>query len=290
MIGDDLVNSYHLLLCCLDLIFANALLCPNRRDLLNPSFKGMVGIDYLQSTVLCSLGSFEMKLKVGCLPPSSWFPGLPVEFHTLEMKASEDPPCVIAALCELHDGLLVEAKGIKEHYFKPYIAKLLDRKVHLGSVISTCWCSVVVSRSFKSCRFHRGEQRNLLMGKGAQTGAGFLCVLAGAEFPHTFDAVCSKISSVSAFYVSEESLLSFFGSVKLNHEAWYFLQAKKKWSPCERIVNGVCVLLLFLKLSKMLWKERLRLQMYKLSCLVLILEMFSKLCGSFFVVAHQASP
>ena len=40
MIGDDLVNSYHLLLCCLDLIFANAIMCPNRRELLNPSFKG----------------------------------------------------------------------------------------------------------------------------------------------------------------------------------------------------------------------------------------------------------
>ncbi|XP_062360748.1 retinoblastoma-like protein 1 isoform X2 [Cinclus cinclus] len=135
MIGDDLVNSYHLLLCCLDLIFANALLCPNRRDLLNPSFKGMVGTDYLQSTGLCSLGSFEMKVKVGCLPPSSSFPGLPVEFHTLEIKASEDPPCIIAMLCKLHDGLLVEAKGIKEHYFKPYIAKLFDRKILKGDCL-----------------------------------------------------------------------------------------------------------------------------------------------------------
>ncbi|NXU66283.1 RBL1 protein, partial [Horornis vulcanius] len=100
MIGDDLVNSYHLLLCCLDLIFANALLCPNRRDLLNPSFKG-----------------------------------LPVEFHTLEIKASENPPCIIAMLCELHDGLLVEAKGIKEHYFKPYIVKLFDRKILKGDCL-----------------------------------------------------------------------------------------------------------------------------------------------------------
>ncbi|KFP35638.1 Retinoblastoma-like 1, partial [Chlamydotis macqueenii] len=103
MIGDDLVNSYHLLLCCLDLIFANALLCPNRRDLLNPSFKG-----------------------------------LPVDFYTTEIKASEDPPCIIATLCELHDGLLVEAKGIKEHYFKPYISKLFDRKVHLTSFKNAC--------------------------------------------------------------------------------------------------------------------------------------------------------
>ncbi|KAM6248480.1 retinoblastoma-like protein 1 isoform 2-T2 [Porphyrio hochstetteri] len=100
MIGDDLVNSYHLLLCCLDLIFMNALLCPNRRDLLNPSFKG-----------------------------------LPAEFHMPEIKASEAPPCIIATLCELHDGLLVEAKGIKEHYFKPYISKLFDRKILKGDCL-----------------------------------------------------------------------------------------------------------------------------------------------------------
>ncbi|KAM9589947.1 retinoblastoma-like protein 1 isoform 3-T3 [Trichechus inunguis] len=100
MIGDDLVNSYHLLLCCLDLIFANAIICPNRRDLLNPSFKG-----------------------------------LPPDFHTADFRASEEPPCIIAELCELHDGLLVEAKGIKEHYFKPYISKLFDRKILKGECL-----------------------------------------------------------------------------------------------------------------------------------------------------------
>uniref|UniRef100_H0UW01 Retinoblastoma-like protein 1 n=1 Tax=Cavia porcellus TaxID=10141 RepID=H0UW01_CAVPO len=100
MIGDDLVNSYHLLLCCLDLVFANAIMCPNRRDLLNLSFKG-----------------------------------LPSDFHTADFRASAEPPCIIAVLCELHDGLLVEAKGIKEHYFKPYIAKLFDRKILKGECL-----------------------------------------------------------------------------------------------------------------------------------------------------------
>nr|XP_045012618.1 retinoblastoma-like protein 1 isoform X5 [Jaculus jaculus] len=100
MIGDDLVNSYHLLLCCLDLIFANAIICPNRQDLLNPSFKG-----------------------------------LPPDFHTPDFRASEEPPCIIAVLCELHDGLLVEAKGIKEHYFKPYISKLFDKKILKGECL-----------------------------------------------------------------------------------------------------------------------------------------------------------
>ncbi|KAM9527758.1 retinoblastoma-like protein 1 isoform 3-T3 [Guaruba guarouba] len=61
--------------------------------------------------------------------------GLPVGFRMTEIKASEDPPCIIATLCELHDGLLVEAKGIKEHYFKPYISKLFDRKILKGECL-----------------------------------------------------------------------------------------------------------------------------------------------------------
>lgn len=55
--------------------------------------------------------------------------GLPSDFHAPDFKAAEEPPCIIAVLCDLHDGLLVEAKGIKEHYFKPYISKLFDKKV-----------------------------------------------------------------------------------------------------------------------------------------------------------------
>ncbi|XP_013817010.1 retinoblastoma-like protein 1 isoform X3 [Apteryx mantelli] len=61
--------------------------------------------------------------------------GLPVDFHATEIKASEEPPCIIATLCELHDGLLVEAKGIKEHYFKPYISKLFERKILKGECL-----------------------------------------------------------------------------------------------------------------------------------------------------------
>lgn len=42
-ISDDLVNSYHLLLACCDLVFANAILA-DRKDLLNPSFPGKLHI------------------------------------------------------------------------------------------------------------------------------------------------------------------------------------------------------------------------------------------------------
>ncbi|XP_051751948.1 retinoblastoma-like protein 1 [Ctenopharyngodon idella] len=92
MIGDDLVNSYHLLLCCLDLVFCNALMCSNKKDLINQYFRG-----------------------------------LPKDTENLE-----EMPCVIDKLCELHDGLVVEAKGIKEHYFKPYIKTLFEKKILKG--------------------------------------------------------------------------------------------------------------------------------------------------------------
>ncbi|KAG8563380.1 hypothetical protein GDO81_016044 [Engystomops pustulosus] len=97
MISDDLVNSYHLLLCALDLVYGNALLCPNRRELLNPNFQG-----------------------------------LPEDFCSKDFKPPSEPPCIIETLCCLHQGLLLEVKGIKEHFWKPYIHKLFDKKVLKG--------------------------------------------------------------------------------------------------------------------------------------------------------------
>lgn len=179
MIGDDLVNSYHLLLCCLDLVFANAILCPNRRDLLNPSFKGTVGMGCSKWNTLCSFGYPFLSEAEGwssfCFFSPTAFPGLPADFHAPEMKASEDPPCIIATLCELHDGLLVEAKGIKEHYFKPYISKLFDRKVRI-----TIWrmCdSVHTDSPVLSIEILHVLEESALVGVWTCVGSGlFLCM------------------------------------------------------------------------------------------------------------------
>ncbi|XP_054856396.1 retinoblastoma-like protein 2 [Eublepharis macularius] len=97
MISDDLVNSYHLLLCVLDLVYGNSLQCPNRKELLNPSFKG-----------------------------------LPEDSQSKDYKLLSEPPCIIEKLCSLHDGLLLEAKGIKEHFWKPYVRKLFEKKILKG--------------------------------------------------------------------------------------------------------------------------------------------------------------
>ncbi|XP_034390947.1 retinoblastoma-like protein 2 isoform X2 [Cyclopterus lumpus] len=97
MISDDLVNSYHLLLCALDLVFTNALLCNSRKDLLNTNFRG-----------------------------------LPEDFSTKDFRPSSGPYCFIEQLCELHDGLVLEAKGVKEHFWKPFIKKLFHKRIVKG--------------------------------------------------------------------------------------------------------------------------------------------------------------
>uniref|UniRef100_A0A5F9CKT1 RB transcriptional corepressor like 2 n=1 Tax=Oryctolagus cuniculus TaxID=9986 RepID=A0A5F9CKT1_RABIT len=58
--------------------------------------------------------------------------GLSEDFHAKDYKPSSDPPCVIEKLCSLHDGLVLEAKGIKEHFWKPYIRKLYEKKLLKG--------------------------------------------------------------------------------------------------------------------------------------------------------------
>uniref|UniRef100_A0AAV2KYP6 Retinoblastoma-like 2 (p130) n=1 Tax=Knipowitschia caucasica TaxID=637954 RepID=A0AAV2KYP6_KNICA len=97
MISDDLVNSYHLLLCAVDLVFCGALLCPSRKELLNPNFAG-----------------------------------LPEDFSSKDFRTPSPPLCFLQPLCELHDGLVLEAKGVKEHFWKPFIKKLFHKRVLRG--------------------------------------------------------------------------------------------------------------------------------------------------------------
>lgn len=97
MISDDLVNSYHLLLCALDLVFSSALLSHGRKELLNPNFKG-----------------------------------LPEDFGSKDFRPSSAPLCFLQSLCELHDGLVLEAKGVKEHFWKPFIKKLFHKRILRG--------------------------------------------------------------------------------------------------------------------------------------------------------------
>ncbi|KAL4235049.1 Retinoblastoma-like protein 1 [Mactra antiquata] len=97
-ISDDLVNSYHLLLCNIDWFYSNALLS-GRKDLLNPDFSG-----------------------------------LPAEFHSKDWRPPAEPPCIMKHLCDRHEGLEIEAKVIKEHWWKPHLRKLFEKKILKGKV------------------------------------------------------------------------------------------------------------------------------------------------------------
>lgn len=69
MISDDLVNSYHLLLCALDLVYGNALQCSNRKELVNPNFKGK----FVNQSLLDNSHFYTM-FALGCCRHSTGFP------------------------------------------------------------------------------------------------------------------------------------------------------------------------------------------------------------------------
>ena len=56
--------------------------------------------------------------------------GLPEDFGSRDWKPPTESPCIIKLLCDKHEGLEIEAKVIKEHWWKPHIKKLFDKKVH----------------------------------------------------------------------------------------------------------------------------------------------------------------
>lgn len=64
-------------------------------------------------------------------------PGLPEDFSSKDYRPSPGPYCFIEQLCELHDGLVLEAKGVKEHFWKPFIKKLFHKRVRPTSASLT---------------------------------------------------------------------------------------------------------------------------------------------------------
>lgn len=66
-------------------------------------------------------------------------PGLPEDFSSKDYRPSPGPYCFIEQLCELHDGLVLEAKGVKEHFWKPFIKKLFHKRVRPASTSLTAF-------------------------------------------------------------------------------------------------------------------------------------------------------
>ncbi|CAG9564114.1 unnamed protein product [Danaus chrysippus] len=95
--ADDLVDMYHVLLSCLDFVFANAFMA-RRYDLINPAFKGL---------------------------PSDWLKD--------DFELPKKPPCIISVLCEIKEGLAVEAATMKEYSWRPVIKTFFEKGILKGN-------------------------------------------------------------------------------------------------------------------------------------------------------------
>ncbi|XP_035434749.2 retinoblastoma-like protein 1 [Spodoptera frugiperda] len=92
----DLVDMYHLLLACLDFVFANAFLS-KRTDVINPAFKGL---------------------------PKDWLSD--------DFKMPNTAPCIMSTLCEIKNGLLVDAASTKEYSWKPVVKSFFEKQILKG--------------------------------------------------------------------------------------------------------------------------------------------------------------
>lgn len=94
--ADDLVDMYHVLLCCLDFIYANAFMAL-RRDLINPTF-----------------------------------PGLSPQWKTDTFKLPDEPPCIMNTLCTMRQGLVIEATALKQYSWKPILFSFFSKGILRG--------------------------------------------------------------------------------------------------------------------------------------------------------------
>ncbi|KPM11087.1 retinoblastoma-like protein 1-like protein [Sarcoptes scabiei] len=93
-IGDDLVNSYHLLVVCVDYCFTSVLSFDNYRDIINSEF-----YDELSKELKCDVRTYNYDNRVS----------------------------IIDVICRKHKGIALEIKHIRKHWFKSHLKKLIDR-------------------------------------------------------------------------------------------------------------------------------------------------------------------
>lgn len=95
--------------------------------------------------------------------------GLPEDFSSKDYRPSPGPLCFMDQLCELHDGLVLEAKGVKEHFWKPFIKKLFHKRVRAAAVLSlglnlvrfVFWLCPFLSVHLRLTQILRGKEDSL---------------------------------------------------------------------------------------------------------------------------------
>lgn len=96
----DLVTSIHMLFCCLDLVYANAI-ASKRTDLVNTKFEGV---------------------------SENW--AMPIT--TGDQEPINHPVCIMKILCEKHEGTIVDAMTTKAYGWKEVIHKYFATGILIG--------------------------------------------------------------------------------------------------------------------------------------------------------------
>lgn len=96
----DLVTTFHMLLCCVDLIFANVI-ADNRKDLVNHTFPGI---------------------------PNNWLGTINTGTNAADAEPSK-AHCIMTFLCDHYDGTVIDAMVTKAYTWRSVIKKYIDRNV-----------------------------------------------------------------------------------------------------------------------------------------------------------------
>lgn len=64
------------------------------------------------------------------------FSGLPSDWLKDDFEMPETPPCIISTLCQIKDGLLVDAAATKEYNWKPVLKTFFEKAVSVCLICS----------------------------------------------------------------------------------------------------------------------------------------------------------
>uniref|UniRef100_A0A6Q2XPU4 Retinoblastoma-like 2 (p130) n=1 Tax=Esox lucius TaxID=8010 RepID=A0A6Q2XPU4_ESOLU len=174
--------------------------------------------------------------------------GLPEDFSSKDYKPMAGPCCFIEQLCGLHDGLVLEAKGVKEHFWKPFIKRLFHKKILKGKEDSLTGFldPVNFGDSFSSLgRVYEehvlatgGLDERIFLGEGANEHIGMPgpCLCEGVENQVT-PASALKVSTplTGRKYVPDRSLGSPVSTAMQSVGRLHSLLAGLKHGPSGRL-------------------------------------------------------
>ena len=113
------MNSYHLLLCCINFIYIN-IIRENREDLFNRQ------LHVKKSDLKIFDENFLNEVEGNDADDD----------EDKNIDTNQSINLIIDYLCENYDGLLIETKTINEHYFKAHVKYLIFKNIIICSPVA----------------------------------------------------------------------------------------------------------------------------------------------------------